>query len=192
MGPDRAGVAATCGRIRAGMARSDRSADMQARVLQSTSMLPVLRAPVPKVAARHRPTCSHAPSPVADAPAPPAEVPGLTSRRVKRNRGFWVAGLIGAGPGPRARAEPRERSPDGRRAEPHRRGSPAQAPAAARREPPSRSGLGRRRPGRHLRLRRGRALPGRDQPRAIGWPPTRPMPWGRRYRPSSRGSTSPW
>jgi poly-gamma-glutamate capsule biosynthesis protein CapA/YwtB (metallophosphatase superfamily) len=31
---------------------------------------------------------------VADAPAPPAELPGLTSKRVKRNRGFWVVGLV--------------------------------------------------------------------------------------------------
>ena len=31
---------------------------------------------------------------MADTPAPPAEVPGLTSRRVKRNRGFWVVGLL--------------------------------------------------------------------------------------------------
>ena len=53
-----------------------------------------VQAPCLKWRARPRPTCSRAPSPRPTRRRRRLELPGLTSRRVKRNRRLWVAGLV--------------------------------------------------------------------------------------------------
>ena len=138
-----------------------------------------------RLSARPRPICSRARPEVAPARVPgPTGHPELTSRRVKRNRRLWAAGLLalalvlvllsthgGGHPSAAGQRHGGARHHDRR-------------PAAARRQPPARPGLGRRRQAGDDRLRGRRPLPGRDQPR-------RPSGGRPLRRPGADGARAP-